>query len=113
MYSAPFEVVPYTEKPFSHHWWTPQPPQIQRSLFNASPIAHTNIFAQLPKMQANETDQPSKLYYVIYEQPLMRKGLLRIWNDFKRSAVSDAIWWANIQLIQLAPPGGQICKCQS
>ena len=25
-YSAPYEVVPYTEEPFSHHWWTPHPP---------------------------------------------------------------------------------------
>ena len=36
-YSAPFEVVPYTEEPFSHHWWTPHPPRINRSLFNVPP----------------------------------------------------------------------------
>ena len=33
-YSAPFEVVPYTEEPFSHHWWTPHTPWINRSLSN-------------------------------------------------------------------------------
>ena len=59
IYSAPFEVVPYTEELFSHHWLTPQPPRFQRSLFNGVPIAHKNIFAQLPKKEANETEQPS------------------------------------------------------
>ena len=59
IYSAPFEVVPYTEEPFSHHWLRPQPPRIQRSLFNGVPIAHKDIFAQLPKMEANDTEQPS------------------------------------------------------
>ena len=34
LYSAPFEVVPYTEEPFSHHMWTLHPPQMLRSLSN-------------------------------------------------------------------------------
>ena len=38
---------------------TPQPPRIQRSLFNGVPIAHKIIFAQIPKIEANETEQPS------------------------------------------------------
>ena len=59
LYSAPFEVIPYTEEPFSHHWLTPQPPRIQRSLFNCISIAHKNIFAQIPKKEANEKEQPS------------------------------------------------------
>ena len=58
-YSAPYEVVPYTEEPFSHHWFTPQPPRFQGLLFIGPPIAHKNIFAQLPKKWANETEQPS------------------------------------------------------
>ena len=59
MYSAPYEVVPYTEEPFSHHWFTPQPPRFQGLLFIGPPIPHKNIFAQLPKKEANETEQPS------------------------------------------------------
>ena len=59
MYSAPYEVVPYTEEPFSHHWFIPQPPRFQELLFIGPPIAHENIFAQLPKKEANETEQPS------------------------------------------------------
>ena len=47
--SAPFEVVPFTEEPFSHHWWTPHPPRIHRFIFNVPPIAQRNIFEQLPK----------------------------------------------------------------
>ena len=39
-YSAPYEVVPYMEEPFSHHWWTPHPPRINRSLFNVPPSHH-------------------------------------------------------------------------
>ena len=39
-YSAPFEVVPYTEEPFSHHWWTPHPPRINRPLSNVPPTPH-------------------------------------------------------------------------
>ena len=41
--SAPFEVVPFTEEPFSHHWWTPDPPRIHRFIFNVPPIAQRNI----------------------------------------------------------------------
>ena len=58
-YSAPYEVVPYTEEPFSHHWFTPQPPRFQGLLFIGLTIAHKNTFAQLPKKEANETEQPS------------------------------------------------------
>ena len=49
-YSAPFKVIPYTEEPFSHHWWTPHPPKIRRSLLNVPPTPHKDIFAQLTKM---------------------------------------------------------------
>ena len=59
IYSAPYEVIPYMEEPFSHHWFTPQPPRFQGLLFIGPPIAHKNIFAQLPKKEANETEQPS------------------------------------------------------
>ena len=61
-YSAPFEVVPYTDEPLFHHWLTLHPPRIQILLFNVPPIAHTNIFAQLPKREANDTEQPSPLF---------------------------------------------------
>ena len=37
---TPFEVVPYTEEPFSNHWWTLHPPQILWSLFNVPPTPH-------------------------------------------------------------------------
>ena len=33
VYSAPYEVVPYTEDPFSHYWWThPMKMKMQHSL---------------------------------------------------------------------------------
>lgn len=41
--SAPFEVVPFTEEPFSRHLWTPHPPRIHRFIFNVPPIAQRNI----------------------------------------------------------------------
>ena len=44
-----FEVVPYTEEPFSHHWFTPQPPRIQRSLFNGPPTPPLKYFCSTPK----------------------------------------------------------------
>ena len=59
MYSAPFEVVSYTEEPFSHNWKTLQPPQFDMLLFNVAPIPYKNIFAQIQKMEATETEQPS------------------------------------------------------
>ena len=37
MFSAIFEVIPNTEEPFSHHWWTLYPPKMLRSLFNVPP----------------------------------------------------------------------------
>ena len=63
-YSAPFEVVPCTEEPFSHHWLTQHPPRIQRSLFQC-------MIHQLPRQICLlnsqkgvplETEQPSLLF---------------------------------------------------
>ena len=42
-FCAPFEVVPYTEEPFSHNWYTLQPPWFDKLIFNVAPIAYKNI----------------------------------------------------------------------